>query len=219
MTEADRALMYDIQPTPRVPEYVMMNNFPAPVLARGSIDLPVVCSRKGRVHVLKLRDVAYCPKSAWRILSWSKWADELRTSSGRSSLRLPEEGLWTGDREVAVPTTSGRVWGDELGGLFCLRLASAAREQANVIDVSPGLQEPVADGDTGEPDDVEVDAPPSGGVVKEEDAPPSGGAVKEDNGGLGDKMKLFEEGARFWRARGSWRLTRTMLASTLRLWG
>lgn len=121
--------MYDARPTtPHNPQHVMMNNFPAAVHARGSIDLPVVCSRTGAVHTFRFTDAVYCPTSQWNIFSWSQWADLILTRTKR------EGCLHNWRLEVSVPLIpEGRVWGNREGGLFCLRLAGA-KQSAQVLD-------------------------------------------------------------------------------------
>jgi hypothetical protein len=144
-TAALRAMMYDIHPTSHKPEYILMNATPARIECRGSVDLPVVCARTGKVHVFQLKNVAYCPTSNWNILSWSSWADHLYEQGGRNR----EPKMETGRMDVGVPVThSGKVvWGTREGGLFCLRVSGAKQDTAQVIEVAE--TEPESDTDDG----------------------------------------------------------------------
>ena len=123
-----RSRMYDLLPIPQTQQFILMNAHPLPVLARGSLDVRVACSRTGVEHLFRLRNVAFCEASAWNILSWSAYADQLALSSGQEPLLL------TGRQEVGVPTAGGaRVWGTREGGIFRLHLCVGG-DSAQVVD-------------------------------------------------------------------------------------
>lgn len=145
-----RRLMYDLSPPPPSPQYILMNEHPEPVLCRGSLDLPVVCSRSGTTHVMRLRDCVFVASSRWNILSWSKWADSLFV---RASC---EPWLRNGRTQVVLPVGgSDVVWGRRAGGLFLLRLGVCGSSRTRSV-AETALVHEVGAGDSadGDPDNA-----------------------------------------------------------------
>jgi hypothetical protein len=121
--------MYDLKPSPSTPEHVLMNAHKSPILKRGSIDLPILCTRTGATRILSSKNCVYCPESSYNISSWSATADLVFAQTTR------EPWLMIGRNEVGMPTVDGgRVWGERVGGLyfFNLRVTGAEKEQALV---------------------------------------------------------------------------------------
>jgi hypothetical protein len=105
-----RAQMVNIKPKPRVPHHILMNAHPEPIVDRGSITLPIVCSRTGTTHFLFVEDCVYVPTSRHNILSWSAHADACFAKT------KVEPWMRVSRDEVVMPTADGgEVWGKRVG--------------------------------------------------------------------------------------------------------
>jgi hypothetical protein len=154
-------------------EVIMMNSYPAPVAAYGTLKCDVMCEKTKRWTRLCVNNVAVVPSSSFNLLGWSAYQ--------ASTPRLPTGSAltFTGTHVILPLAPSGTAMGSLRGGLFSFRcrLANVHRAQHALAHVK---EEEIDEDETKD---------------EEKDDSEMAGAENEDSEEAAVKAAMIEKGA------------------------